>query len=219
MYKKMIFISGLLVSSVTQFSSALDANKITIHINDQLSGDTVYVQPYSGFYVSKLRGEGIETLEITVANTSAEPVTLTRSCIVDLEPLSEKTAENGLLDFPRSANQVAGALFLLIIASWFGMYNYYPVAGKTRTLANLLCGFSLLLGLPGAWVSGKIENYIWTQIAQHSLFEPVTVQPGQTVKRFVFVDKNTMLPQAYVCRVVDAQGQEHSIHADKLSVG
>ena len=211
--------STLLFYSVTQPSPAFDTKKITIQINDQLPGGTVYAQPYSGFYVDQLRKSGIETLEITVVNNSAEPITITPSCITNIEPMPEKTAENGLLDFPRFVNLVAGSIFVLLILScWLAKYMYYPLEGKKLTLTSILLGVSFV-GLPGAWLSGKIEDYIWTKIAENALFEPITVQPGHTVKKFIFVDKNTVLPQTYVCRVVDAQGQEYSIHADKVSAG
>ena len=55
MQKRIILMASLLVCSVIQASPALDIQKITIQINDQLPGGTVYAQPYSGFYVDQLR--------------------------------------------------------------------------------------------------------------------------------------------------------------------
>jgi len=206
----------LLCCSIAQLLPALDESNIAIQINDQLPSDTVYVRPYSGFYVDQLRKKQIETLQITVINNSSEPITISPTSITNLEVVSEKEAEDGLLGLPRFANVMIASVSLLIIAAAFGMRKYYPLTGKKRTLATILFGLGVF-GLPLAGVFIKIEDYIWHQIAAESLFEPVTVLPGQTVKRYIFADKNKALPQTYVCTVVDNQGQTHTVNATKVS--
>jgi hypothetical protein len=215
MHKKII-VACLLVCSVVQISRAFDPNTIEIQINDQLPGNTVYAQPYSGFDVAMMRKSGIETLRMTLVNNGSDVITISPSCITNIEPVSEKVAEDGLLGLPRKVNLIVGSISLLLILAWVAMYKFDLLSGAPRKVAHALFGLSVL-GLPGSYVSGKIEDYIWVQIADNSLCKSVTIAPGQTVQKFVFVDKNKMLPHTYTCRITDAQGQEHSIDARKVS--
>jgi|GEM_PF-2581696 len=209
-----VTVVGVFACSV---SLALDPHTIEIQINDQLLGNTVYAQPYGGFDVAMMRKGGIETLQMTVVNNSAEAITLSPSCITNIEPVSEKAAEDGLLGLPRRVNLIVGSIALVIILAWTAMLKFNLLSGIPRKVAHVFFGLSCF-GLPFSYFGGKYEDYIWVQIMHNSLLESVTVQPGQIVQKFVFVDKNKTLPQTYTCRITDAQGKEHSIDAHKVSV-
>lgn len=212
MYKR-VTVVGVLAYSM---SFALDPSTIEIKINDQLPGNTVYAQPYGGFDVAMMRKSGIETLHMTVVNNGSEAITLSPSCITNLETVSEKTAEDGLLALPRKVNLIMGSISLAIILAWTAMYTFNLLSGVARNVAHGLCGLSVF-GLLFSYGGGKFEDSIWVQIAHNSLFESITITPGQTVQKFVFVDKNKTLPETYTCRITDAQGREHSINAHKVS--
>jgi hypothetical protein len=161
--------------------------------------------------VSSLRANNIESLEIGITNNTTEPVVVAPDLLTGVPVLSKEVVENGLLGFPRSVNITIAVISLLFILGRCFMHaRYSALTGKTRIFIKGVFVLSVL-GLPLAGAFIKIENYIWDQIVNNCLFEPVIVQPGQTITKFIFIDTKTVLAREVMCQIADMHGGQHSI--------
>src|ERR1700722_2624056 len=216
------FLMGIASQSVQSMHAFTDF-PVEITINSHLS-DAARLKP-SVFKVGFLRSLGINTIEITVRNASQEAIVINPHLFSDISCMAKETVTDVVWRWPqrvKTAASVLGISSFIAMAVYYGLFYYLghnaPVIESTLHLSLVqrifwgLVSASLVLFSP---ISSHVEHAIWQHVCASCLFDSVVIQPGQEVKRFVFIDSLVELPQTFMCRITDASGMQYLVPANR----
>ncbi len=208
---RMIF-SCLMFTSSAHLLGALDLRQIEVAVNVAVPGNTAF-RP-SVFTVDMLRAEGIETLQVTIHNNSNDVILVGPDLLIDVTPLNKETIGDILWKFPRRANLIMSTVGVLGIVMTLGYYGLRSVIQNWRPKvmlgsASTFIFFSMLFT--------GIENMIWNRMSESILHTSVTINPGQTVSKFVYISSNTISgSSSYTCKIYDMQQVSYTLNASSV---
>lgn len=203
----------LMLGSIAHLVTALDLRQIEITVNTAVPGNTAF-RP-SMFTVGMLRAQGIETLQVTIENSSDQVLLVGPDLLIDVIPLNKETVGDILWSTPRRVNLLMSTLGVLGMVMTLGYYGLSNVIKNWRPKVMLGSGSALILF---SMLFTGIENMIWNRMSESILHVPATINPGQTVSKFVYISSETMSAKSYACKVYDMQQVPYTLNASVISV-
>ena len=214
--------AALLMGVVSQSLGAFADMPVEITVSTHLAKE-IKLKP-TIFSVGFLRDQGFTAVEVAIRNMSQEAIVINPQIFSDISCLSKDVVTDLVWKLPRRVNTllaVAGVSGLVALATLYGLHYYWNFVENSKAELTISLGARIAWGgLAGIaafipLLNTHIEHRLWKKACEHCLFDTITLQPGQEVKKFVFLDAKVKLPRTITCRISDASGMHHLVTASK----